>query len=178
MIEKSLDHWINFKGALQGYSYTGASAISTILGRKTEAVALLNTFLDKYVKTNTMYTESGPVIETPLSAACALHYLLLRDERGGTDGDPFDTTLHVFSGVPDAVWPDAVFHNLRAGGAFVVSASRKNNATQWVRIYSTSGDPCKIVTGIVGTVEARGRRTFAVSTDAATGINDRGFEEK
>ena len=172
VIEKSLDHWIGFKGALQGYSYTGASALSTILNRRDEAVSLLNTFLDKYVKSNTMYTEAGPVIETPLSAACALQFLLLRDERQGENGDPFDTVLHVFSGVPES-WKAAAFHNLRAGNAFVVSAARKNGKTEWVRVVNGGKNEatCRIATRLLGPVEARGKPKIAVKTDAATGVS-------
>ena len=53
--------------AWRGYSYTGASVMSSWLGRKDDAVDLLQQFLDKpkIVLPNTMYIEAGPVIETP-----------------------------------------------------------------------------------------------------------------
>ena len=35
LIEKSLDHWASMPKAWRGYSYTGASAMSSWLGRRT-----------------------------------------------------------------------------------------------------------------------------------------------
>ena len=39
-------------------------------------------------------------------------------------------------------WKDAVFHNLRAEGAFLVSAVRKEGKTAWVHVQSLAGEPC------------------------------------
>ena len=47
LIEKSLDHWAGIPAKWRGYSYTGASAMSSWLGRKDDAVKYLNQFLDK-----------------------------------------------------------------------------------------------------------------------------------
>ena len=46
------------------------------------------------------------------------------------------------------------FHNLRAEGAFLVSAARKDGKTQWVRVKSLAGEPCRIRPGIEGTIKA------------------------
>lgn len=134
LITKSLDHWIGFKGALQGYSFTGSSAICASIGRRDQAVQLLNAFLDSFVKPNTMYLEGSPVIETPLSGAQSIQDLLLQSWGG---------KLRVFPGVPDA-WPAATFHNLRGEGAFLVSAARANSQTQWISIQSLAGEPCRV----------------------------------
>lgn len=139
LIEKSLEHWIGFKGALQGYSYTGASSISSLLGRRDDAVRLLNEFLDLYVRPNTMYLELGPVIETPLAGAQSIHDLLLQS----WGESPFDETIRVFPGVPSS-WRDVEFHDLRAAGGFLVSAARRNGQTQWIRITSLAGEPCHL----------------------------------
>lgn len=158
LIEKSLDHWIGFKGALQGYSYTGASSLSTILGRREAAVNLLNEFLDRYVKPNTMYLEAGPVIETPLAGAASIQQLLLESA-----GD----TIRVFPGVPPA-WPNAVFRDLRAEGAFLVSAARRNGKTAWVRITSLAGEPCHVATDIDEPVEAQNTAVARLVTITST----------
>ena len=42
LIQKTLDHWISFKGALQGYSYTGASSFSAALGDGDKSLEYLN----------------------------------------------------------------------------------------------------------------------------------------
>jgi alpha-L-fucosidase 2 len=134
LIEKSLNHWIGFKGALQGYSYTGAAAMKAQMGKGDDAAQLLNQFLDSYVKPNTMYLEAGPVIETPLAGAASLHEMLLQSWGG---------KIRVFPAIPNA-WKDVTIHNMRAEGGFLVSASRRDGKTQWVRITSLAGEPCRV----------------------------------
>jgi hypothetical protein len=159
LIERSLAHWIGFEGALQGYSFTGASAISSWLGRGDAAVKLLDEFLDRFVKPNTMYLEAGPVIETPLAGAAALHEVLLQS----WSVDPFGTHLRVFPSVP-AAWKDATIHRMLAEGAFEVSAVRRGGSTRFVRITSLAGAPCRVRTGLEEPVVASGGRAFAVET--------------
>jgi hypothetical protein len=85
-----------------------------------------------------MYTEAGPVIETPLSAARSLQDMLLQSWGG---------KLRVFPGVSDK-WQDVTFDKLRGEGAFLVSASRRNGKTQWIRVESLAGEPCRVKTDI------------------------------
>lgn len=160
LVEKSLDHWIGFKGALQGYSYTGASAISSWLGRKTDSIRLLNEFLDRYVKANTMYLEAGPVIETPLAGAAALHEALLQSWTT----EPFGTGIRIFPCLPDE-WRDVTIHRLLAEGAFEVSAVRRGGRTQFVQIKSLAGAPCRVWTGMSGPIVASGEREFSARTE-------------
>jgi hypothetical protein len=131
LIEKSLAHWIGFEGALQGYSFVGASAISSLLGKGDDAERFLNDLLSRFVKPNTMYLEAGPVIETPLSAAQAVHEMLLQSWGG---------TLRIFPAVP-AGWKDVAFQDLRAEGAFLVTAVRRNGKTTLVKVHSLAGEP-------------------------------------
>ena len=56
-------------------------------------------------------------------------------------------TIRVFPGVPDE-WKDVAFDKLRAEGAFLVSASRKNGKTEWVRVESLAGEPCRVKAGM------------------------------
>jgi alpha-L-fucosidase 2 len=94
----------------------------------------LNKLLDAWIKPNTMYTEAGPVIETPLSALCTVHEMFLQDWGG---------RLRIFPAVPTA-WPDASFATLRADGAFLVSGVRRAGRTAWVKIESLAGEPCRV----------------------------------
>ncbi len=167
LIEKSLDHWIGFEGALQGYSFTGASAMSSWLGRNDTAVNLLNEFLDRYVKANTMYLESGPVIETPLAGAAALHEVVLQS----WSMEPFGTDIRVFPAVP-ASWPDVTIYRLLAEGAFEVSAQRRSGQTQFVQIKSLAGAPCRVRTGLAEPVVASGSRSFSAKTEAGLTVVD------
>jgi hypothetical protein len=144
LINKSVDHWMGMPQALQGYSFTGASSICAAVGRRDDAVMYLNRLLDKKIHPNTMYTESGPVIETPLSGAQSLNDILLSSWGG---------MIRVFPGVPDG-WKDVTIHNMRTEGAFLVSAVKKDGKTQWVRVRSLAGEPCRIKPSLSGSVKA------------------------
>ncbi|MEV8364599.1 glycosyl hydrolase family 95 catalytic domain-containing protein [Streptomyces niveus] len=68
LLERSLKHWVGFTGALQGYTFTGAASMSASMGKGDDALDYLDTLLDKFVQPNTMYRESGPVLEPPCPA--------------------------------------------------------------------------------------------------------------
>jgi len=51
--------------------------------------------------------------------------------------------IRVFPGVSPQ-WKEGVFHNLRAQGAFLVSAVRNQGKTAWVRIESLAREPCVV----------------------------------
>jgi alpha-L-fucosidase 2 len=133
-IERSLAHWIGFEGALQGYSFVGASAISSLLGKGDDAVRYLDELIGRFVLPNTMYREAGPVIETPLSAAQAVHDMLLQS---------WGDTLRVFPAVPSS-WPDVAYGDLRAQGAFLVSAVRRDGRTVCVKVTSLAGEAARL----------------------------------
>jgi len=107
-----------------------------------------------------MYTEAGPVIETPLSAAASIHELVLQS----WSMQPFGTHIRVFPAVPDS-WKDVSFDKLLAEGAFEVSAVRREGKTQFVQIKSLAGSPCRVSTSLSGTVVASGARKFKVTTE-------------
>jgi alpha-L-fucosidase 2 len=144
LVVKSLKHWMGMPQRLAGYSYTGAASISALLGEGDEAVKYLNKLLDSKIPANTLYVEAGPCIETPLSAAASLNDMLL-----SSWGD----RIRVFPGVPSS-WKDVSFHNLRSQGAFLVSAARKDGKTQWVRVKSLAGEPCRIRPGLDGDLKS------------------------
>ena len=138
LIAKSLDHWTSMPQAFRGYSWTGAASMSASIDRPDDAVKFLNEFLRPEGKykclPNTHYAEAGPVIETPLSGARALQDILLQSWGG---------TIRIFPGVPES-WKDVTFHNLRAEGAFLVSAQRRDGKTQLIHIESLAGEPCRV----------------------------------
>ncbi|GAA2431326.1 hypothetical protein GCM10010191_51380 [Actinomadura vinacea] len=140
LIDRSLKHWIGFEGALRGYSFTGASSISATMGRGDDALKYLREFVARFAQPNTHYYEAGPVIETPLSGAQSLHDMLCQSWGG---------TIRVFPAVPGA-WRDVTLHDFRAEGAFLVSAVRKDGVTQFVRVRSLAGEPCRLRHGLPG----------------------------
>jgi alpha-L-fucosidase 2 len=155
LITRSLDHWMSMPAAQRGYSYTGASAICASIGRRDDALKYLKHFIDDTgrfgCQPNTFYSEAGPVIETPLSAARSLQDMLLQSWGG---------TIRVFPGVPDE-WKEVTIHRLRTEGAFLVSAARRGGKTQWIRIESLAGEPCRLKCDL---------RDVAVKADHAVAI--------
>ncbi|HEX6739221.1 MAG TPA: Tat pathway signal sequence domain protein, partial [Vicinamibacteria bacterium] len=148
-------HWIGFEGALQGYSFVGASAISSLLGKGDDAARYLDELIGRFVLPNTMYREAGPVIETPLSAAQAVHEMLLQSEGGA---------LRVFPALP-ASWREVAFADLRAQGAFLVSAVRREGRTACVRLTSLAGEPATLqVSDPAVELEAPGQPRLARNT--------------
>lgn len=135
LTDKSVRHWHSLKKGLQGYSFSGGASLYATLKRGNDAYEMLEG-LKKYIKPNTLYRESWPVMETPLSGAASIHDMILQSWNGVID---------VFAAVPDQ-WADIVFHDLRAQGAFLVSAERKGGKTQWIRVRSLAGEPLKLVT--------------------------------
>ena len=138
LIERSLHFWQSKTGAHQGYSLTGASSISSALGKGNDALAYLNKLFGRFLSVNTLYRESGPVIETPLSGAQSIHDMLLQSWGG---------KIRVFPAVPDA-WQDVAFDGLRTEGAFKVSANWKAGKTEFIQVKSLAGEPCILVTDI------------------------------
>jgi alpha-L-fucosidase 2 len=138
-----------------------------VLGDGTKARTQLGTLLDKFVQPNTMYKESGPVIETPLSGAQTMHDMVVQSWGG---------IVRVFPGTPSA-WPDATIHNLRTEGAFLVSAVRKGGTTQFVRVKSLAGEPLRVAPGNlpgpwdVQTLPGSGTVTFTQNSDGTLTVN-------
>ncbi|WP_285744659.1 Tat pathway signal sequence domain protein [Lentzea sp. NBRC 105346] len=138
VIETSLNHWISFEGALQGYTFTGAASISAQMLRGDKAEFYLGELMRRYIQPNTMYKESGPVIETPLSAVQSMYDMLVQS---------WGDVIRVFPAVP-ASWGDISLDNFRTQGAFLLSASRRGGVTKWIRVRSEAGAPCVLRTDI------------------------------
>lgn len=152
LIQKSLERWYNFEGGLAGFSFTGGASMYAMQGDGDKALACLKTLVNRFVKPNTMYLETGPVMETPLAAASSIQDLLLQS---------WGDKIRVFPAVPHE-WKDVAFENLRTEGAFLISAVRKNGETKWVRVTSLVGGPCIIRPGLNGDVKIRGAKSNAI----------------
>lgn len=157
LIETSLAHWVGFEGALQGYTFTGAASMSALLGKGEDALRYLGELMTRFIQPNTMYKESGPVIETPLSAAQSLHDMVCQSWGG---------VIRVFPALP-AAWTDLMVHRFRTQGAFLLSAHRQGGTTRWVRLVSEAGAPCLVRHGITGPIEVRDGRGRPLRYSAA-----------
>jgi hypothetical protein len=159
LIDTSVNHWMDMGesgGDFEGYSWVASSAMASLLGRGDKALEYLDRVAPRF-EPSTMYVEAGPVIETPLFAARAIQDMLLQSHGG---------IIRVFPAVP-AKWRDAVFHRLRAEGAFRVSASREAGKTNWIFIESLAGEPCRLKTDIPDPVISTGSFQGTVEKDAA-----------
>lgn len=153
VIERSVRHWQSIKGALEGYSRTGAASIYASIGKGDIALDYLNEFMVKSMQPNTFYHEgTNPVIETPLSGARALLDMVFQSWGG---------KIRVFPAIPSD-WKDFSFDNLRAEGAFDVSAVRKDGVTQFIRVYSHAGEPCLIECDLKGNIFQKGKRVHQI----------------
>ena len=139
VIEKTLAHWQSMPEKLQGYSFSGASSISSALGKGNDALRYLKELFDVFLTPNTMYQEDGPVIETPLSGAQSILDMLLQGWGGA---------VRPFPAMPKE-WRQAVFADLSAEGGFLVSGQWTEHGTKWVTIFSRAGQPLLVETDIV-----------------------------
>lgn len=144
VVEKTLNHWLTVDSGRQiyGWSSAAASLLYSTMGNGEKALVHLRAHNNnkRFVMPNTMYIEGSPVIECSLFAAKSLQDMLLQS---------WGDRIRIFPAMPSE-WKEAEFHDLRAEGAFLVSAARYNGYTRWVKIKSLSGAPCKVRPGFVG----------------------------
>lgn len=163
VIEKTLTHWLSLKGALQGYTFTGAAAMYASMGNGDKSYALLNELFDKYIQPNTLYRESGPVIETPLAAASAIQDLLMQS---------WGNKIRVFPAIP-STWKNLSFKQLRAEGAFLISADMQNGITENIEVNSLKGGSCVLVANLDQFVVSSNKRNKVAYTQRKEGSKTR-----
>lgn len=103
---------------------------------------------------NGLWYES-PCIESTLAAANIVQDMLLQSWSDPATDEP--GLIRLFPAMPSA-WRDVEFHDLRAEGAFLVSAKRTAGETRWVRIKSLAGEPCRVRPGLNGEIRITGGR--------------------
>ncbi|MHC4756578.1 MAG: glycosyl hydrolase family 95 catalytic domain-containing protein, partial [Planctomycetota bacterium] len=105
------------------------------------------------------YSGANPCLETPIYAAQCINEMLLQSyDEFPTDGS-LRSTIRIFPAVPNR-WKDITFHDLRAQGAFLVSGVREDGITQWVRIKSLAGEPCRLELDLSGRLIVKGHRDY------------------
>lgn len=135
LISQSLTNWLSYKNALAGFSFTGAASIYAATGNGDKAYQWLNELFDRFVQANTLYRESGPVIETPLAAATSIQEMLIQSWGG---------KIRIFPAIPTS-WKNGSFKQLRTEGAFLVSADRQHGSTQNIKVTSLTGGALTLV---------------------------------
>ena len=144
VVEKTLRHWLTVEKGKQVYGWSAAAAahLYATMGDGENALKQLRSHHNnkQFVMPNTQYIEGSPVYECSLVAASSLQYMLLQSWGG---------TIRIFPAMPPE-WSTANCQNLRAEGAFLVSAIRKEGRTSWVRIESLAGEPCQVKPNFTG----------------------------
>ncbi len=138
LARKSVDHYIGLsRGA---YQNNGAAAMYATLGLGDKALPLLREFVAQMTTQNTFIKDGGnPCIEAPLHFNRSLQEMLLQSWGG---------VIRVFPAIPSS-WQELSFSSLRTEGAFLVDARRSRGLTQFIRITSLAGAPCRLQTSLL-----------------------------
>lgn len=131
-----------------GYSYSWYANMQARAFNGEEAALALRTFAECFCLKNGFHVngdQSGTgkskftyrpfTLEGNFAFAAGVQEMLLQSHTG---------TVRVFPAIP-AHWKDVSFENLRAMGAFLVSATRKDGQVTKLRVYSEQGGTLKIV---------------------------------
>ena len=158
MLKKTVQHFTDVDGDNCMYKFSGASSIWSSLGNGDSALKWVNRSLDVFPRIgeipkiptctpNTMYCERGnPTFESPISSSRSMLDMLIQS---------WGNTIRVFPATPSS-WKDASFYQLRAEGAFLVSAKRENGKTQFIHVKSLAGEPCIIQSDLPADVKMIG----------------------
>jgi len=134
-------------GEWTGWSYPWASIIASRTGRANMAYTLLRLYVSTFVSENSfhlngdfrrrglsIYTYKPMTLEGGFGAAAAILEMLLQS---------WNRIIRVFPAIPDS-WRDCYFYNLRAEGAFLVTAMLKNSRVKFIKITSEKGGVCNV----------------------------------
>jgi len=158
MLKKTIQHFTDVDGDNCMYKFSGASSIWSSLGNGDSALKWVNRSLDIFPRIgeipkiptctpNTMYCERGnPTFESPISSSRSMLDMLIQS---------WGNVIRVFPAMP-AAWKDASFYQLRAEGAFLLSAKRENGKTRFIHIKSLAGEPCTIQSDLPADVKVIG----------------------
>ncbi len=147
LIQRSVNHWIMIgTGKWTGWAFPWASLIASRAGLGNLAWDMLQRYR-AFMMPNTLhvngdyrafghsYAHYTPMtLEAGFAAATAIMEMLLQSWGG---------TIRLFPTAPDA-WGDAYFEDLRAEGAFLVSARLAGGEVAWARIVSEAGEACTL----------------------------------
>ncbi len=147
LIQRSITHWIDMgTGKWTGWSFPWASLIASRAGLGNMAWDMLQRY-PAFMMPNTLHVNGDwrafghsrarytpMTLEAGFCAAAAIMEMLLQSWGG---------TIRLFPTVPDA-WADAYFEDLRAEGAFRVTAQLTGGEVQYARIVSEAGETCTL----------------------------------
>lgn len=141
-----------------GYSYAWLANMKARIFDGDGTVRALHIFIKAFCAPNSFHLNGDQLqkgyssfsyrpftLEGNFACASALQEMLLQSHTG---------VIHIFPALPES-WQDASFQNLRAMGAFTVSADYKNGKIQKVIIHSEQGGLLKIKNPFTHKIEER-----------------------
>ncbi|MCW5932804.1 MAG: glycoside hydrolase N-terminal domain-containing protein [Fimbriimonadia bacterium] len=139
-----------------GYSFAWLASLAARAGEGERAAQALEIFWQAFVLRNGFHCngdQSGKgyskftyrpfTLEGNFAAAQGLQEMLLQSQRG---------VIQIFPAIPKE-WDTVGFTTLRAEGAFLVSALKKQGKMQWVQVRSEQGGTCRIMSPFTGKLE-------------------------
>lgn len=140
------DYWTGYTYAwfanMKARAFDGEGAAEA-LRTFAECFCLKNTFHvngDQSGRGKSRFTYRPFTLEGNFAFASGIQEMLLQSHTG---------TIRVFPAIPEG-WKDVSFENLRAMGAFLVSAVRKDGKVVKLRVYSEKGGHLNIVSPVDG----------------------------
>lgn len=145
---------------------THAGPIGAALGKGDTALVGLKQLRDDLLPNGLWTCGGNPCIESTLGMANIIQDMLLQSwsDPAADESGP----IRIFPALPSA-WKDVDFRDLRAEGAFLVSAKRSAGRTRWVEIRSLAGEPCRVRPAIDGPIRIEGDAT-APPVEVAPGV--------
>jgi alpha-L-fucosidase 2 len=138
-------------GQRQGMVQAHAGPIGAALGLGDRTLISLERLQGDLFPNGLWY--QSPCIESTLAAANIIQDMLLQSWSDPARDEP--GLIRIFPALPTA-WKDVEFRDLRTEGAFLVSARRSQGRTEWIRIRSLAGEPCRVRPGIDGEFKIEG----------------------
>jgi hypothetical protein len=140
LFQKSVDHWVSlFPKGQNFFSISGEAAMRAWLRDGEKAAQVLDYGIPNKLTPNTHFAGAGVAVESALSGMWSVGEMLLQSWTF----DPSEYCIRVLPAIPES-WKDVHFENLRAEGAFLVSAERKDGVLRTVRIKSEAGNPVRV----------------------------------
>lgn len=142
------DYWTGYTYAwfanMQARAFNGEEA-AKVLRIFAECFCLKNTFHvngDQSGTGKSRFTYRPFTLEGNFAFAAAVQEMLLQSHAG---------VIRIFPAIPES-WKDVSFENLRAMGAFLVSATRKEGVVTSLRIYSEKGGTLRVISPVDNTL--------------------------
>lgn len=165
MLKKTVQHFTALDGDNCMYKFSGASSIWSSLGEADSALTWVKRSLEIFPRIgpipkiptctpNTLYCERGnPTFESPISSSRAMLDMLIQDWGG---------VIRIFPATPDT-WKDASLYQMRAQGAFMISASRIEGKIRLLHVKSLVGGKCILQTDFSDSVRTVSSRVKSIS---------------